>query len=75
MLIITKIVNVEDGRATVRAAVEDIPKNGMIAAVHYETILRAMKDRNKRAFYSAMSQFVDAHELDDLQEFLNEEME
>lgn len=75
MKITTKIEEIKDGYAGVSALIENPPKSVSISIAHYETIFRALKEYNKKAFYLALVRFVDSKELDDLQSFFNEESE
>lgn len=75
MKITTKIAEIKDGYAGVSALLEERPKSVAISVVHYEAILRALKDNDRKAFYVALARFVDSKEIDDLREFINEDSE
>ena len=75
MRITTKISEIKDGYAGVAASIEERPKSVSISVVHYEAILRVLKDNNKKAFYVALARFIDSNEVDALRNFIDEEIE
>lgn len=61
MRITTKIAHIdEDLRAEIGVHVETTgPSDFILRPAVYEAILRAMRDSNKKAFYTAMSSFAE----------------
>lgn len=76
MRITTKIEHIdEDLHAEIGVAVETTsPSDFILLPAVYEAILRAMRDTNKKAFYTAMSSFAE-EDFDSALEFLTGEDE
>lgn len=76
MRITTKIEHIdEDLHAEIGVAVETTsPSDFILLPAVYEAILRAMRDTNKKAFYTAMSSFGE-EDFDSALEFLTGEDE
>ena len=49
---------------------EEFTENAFLISMSYEAILRCMKETNRKAFYTAMAQFIDDAEYNDMCEFI-----
>ena len=76
MIIKTKIKHInEDLCAEIAVSIEsNNPSDVLLRPAVYESVLRAMRDTNKKAFYTAMSSFAE-EDFDSAMEFLSNEDE
>lgn len=76
MRITTKLAYIdEDLRTEIKVKIENnAPSDIILRPAMYEAILRAMRDSNKKAFYTAMSSFAE-EDFDSALEFLSNEDE
>ena len=49
---------------------EEFTEDNFLISMSYEVILRCMKETNRKAFYTAMAQFIDDAEYNDMCEFI-----
>lgn len=49
---------------------KEFTEDTFLISMSYEAILRCMKETNRKAFYTAMAQFIDDAEYNDMCEFI-----